>query len=104
MKREPGAWGYNWATLFLGDINTGSGPPGWWLDAKLTTLLFGKKKKKIVTKSKEVKQRYNWTESSKEGCGSKRAVLPMFLCLKRLLRYHVRFYRRFALIMQFHLC
>jgi hypothetical protein len=22
-KREPRAWGYNWATLFLGDINTG---------------------------------------------------------------------------------
>jgi hypothetical protein len=21
-KREPGAWGYNWATLSLGDINT----------------------------------------------------------------------------------
>jgi hypothetical protein len=23
-KREPSAWGYNWATLFLGDINTGT--------------------------------------------------------------------------------
>jgi hypothetical protein len=21
---EPGAWGYNWATLSLGDINTGT--------------------------------------------------------------------------------
>jgi hypothetical protein len=21
---EPGAWGYNWATLSLGDINTGA--------------------------------------------------------------------------------
>jgi hypothetical protein len=29
MKREPSAWGYNWATLFLGDINTRSGPLGW---------------------------------------------------------------------------
>jgi hypothetical protein len=30
MKREPSAWRYNWATIFLGDINTG-GPdvPGW---------------------------------------------------------------------------
>jgi hypothetical protein len=26
MKREPSAWGYNWATLFLGDINTGTWP------------------------------------------------------------------------------
>jgi hypothetical protein len=23
------AWGYNWATLFLEDINKGPGPPGW---------------------------------------------------------------------------
>jgi hypothetical protein len=22
------AWGYNWATLFVGDINRGHGPPG----------------------------------------------------------------------------
>jgi hypothetical protein len=22
-RREPSAWGYNWATLFRGDINTG---------------------------------------------------------------------------------
>jgi hypothetical protein len=29
MKREPSAWGYNWATLLLGDINTELGPPGW---------------------------------------------------------------------------
>jgi hypothetical protein len=25
-KREPSAWGYNWATLYLGDISTGSWP------------------------------------------------------------------------------
>jgi hypothetical protein len=25
-KRELGAWGYNWTTLFLGDINTGTWP------------------------------------------------------------------------------
>jgi hypothetical protein len=24
MKREPSVLGYNWATLFLGDINTGT--------------------------------------------------------------------------------
>jgi hypothetical protein len=23
-EREPGAWGYNWATMSLGDINTGT--------------------------------------------------------------------------------
>jgi hypothetical protein len=26
MKREPSARGYNWTTLFLGDINTGTWP------------------------------------------------------------------------------
>jgi hypothetical protein len=25
-KREPSAWGYNWATLLLGDLNTGTWP------------------------------------------------------------------------------
>jgi hypothetical protein len=29
MIREPSAWEYNWATLFLGNINRGPGPPGW---------------------------------------------------------------------------
>jgi hypothetical protein len=52
MKREPGAWGYNWATLFLGDINTETSPPGLGLDARLMTLLC---KKITVVKSKEVK-------------------------------------------------
>jgi hypothetical protein len=28
-EKEPGAWGYNSATPFLGDINTGTCPPGW---------------------------------------------------------------------------
>jgi hypothetical protein len=26
---ESSAWGYNSATLFLGDIKTGTGPPVW---------------------------------------------------------------------------
>jgi hypothetical protein len=28
-KKEQIARGYNWTTLFLGDINTGPGSPGW---------------------------------------------------------------------------
>lgn len=43
IKREPGAWGYNWATL-------SPGPPGWGLNTKLTTLLCAKI---TVAKSKE---------------------------------------------------
>jgi hypothetical protein len=54
MKGEPGAWGYNWATLALGDINThGPGPQGWEFDARLTTFVC--KTKNILPKSKEVK-------------------------------------------------
>jgi hypothetical protein len=47
------------------------------LDARLTTLLC----KKIVAKSKEMKTRYNLTKSSKEGCGSKGAVLPIIMMM-----------------------
>jgi hypothetical protein len=40
MEREPGAWGYNCATLSLGDIKIQtSGPPGWGLDTGLMTML-----------------------------------------------------------------
>jgi hypothetical protein len=28
-EKESNAWEFNWAILFLGDINTGPGPPGW---------------------------------------------------------------------------
>jgi hypothetical protein len=50
MKRELSAWGYNWATLLLGDINTQT----WYsrLDARLMTLHC---KKITVAKSKEVR-------------------------------------------------
>jgi hypothetical protein len=51
MKSEPGAWGYIWTTLSLGDINTEHGSPCWMLDARLTTLLF---EKITVAKSNEV--------------------------------------------------
>jgi hypothetical protein len=45
-----------------------SGPPHWRLDARLTTLLC----KNIIAKSKKVKTGCKMTESSKEGCGSKK--------------------------------
>jgi hypothetical protein len=53
MKREPGAWGYNWATLSLGDINT---------ETRSSRLGVGHKDdglalqiKNIIAKSKEMK-------------------------------------------------
>jgi hypothetical protein len=48
------------------------------LDARPTTLPC---KQIIVAKSKEVKTGCNLAESSKEGYGSKRAVLPMMMMM-----------------------
>jgi hypothetical protein len=79
-KRELVAWSRNWTNLSLEDIE-GPGLPGWRLDARLTTLLC----KKIVSKSKDMKTGSNLTEFSKEGYGSKRAVLPMMIMMKIIL-------------------
>jgi hypothetical protein len=68
--------GYNWATLSLGDIHKRSGSPGCGLDARLTTLFY---KKIIIVKSEEMKTGSNPAESSKEGYGSKRAVLSVMM-------------------------
>jgi hypothetical protein len=59
----------------LGTSTLGPALPDWGLDAWLTTLLC----KNIITKSKEIKSGCSLAESSKEGCGSKRAVLPMMM-------------------------
>jgi hypothetical protein len=46
--------------------------------ARLTTLLCDKI---TVAKSKEVKTGFNLAETSKEGYGSRRAVLPMMMLM-----------------------
>jgi hypothetical protein len=51
-NREAGAWGYNWATLSLEEINTETWSPGWGLDARLLTLL---RRRTILAKSKKIK-------------------------------------------------
>jgi hypothetical protein len=53
------------------------------LDARLTHLLC---KKITVAKSKEVKIGSNLAESSKEGYGSKRDVLPMVMLIKMAMK------------------
>jgi hypothetical protein len=73
-EKEPGAWGYNWATLSLGDKIKRPCPPGWGLDATLMTLPC---KKNIIMKSREMKTGCNLAESYKEGHGSKGAVSTM---------------------------
>lgn len=78
MKREPVVWGYNWATLALGDIQ-GSGPPGWELEARRADLLC--KHIIIIAKSKEVEPGCNLAESYKEGMPQKVAVLLLLLLL-----------------------
>jgi hypothetical protein len=52
------------------------------LDARLTTFAL---KKNIVAKSKEVKTGCNMAQSSKEDCGSKRAVLPMLIMMAMMI-------------------
>jgi hypothetical protein len=70
-KRESVAWGYNWATLFLGDINTGTSSSRLWgVDASLT-ILFCEKKEIIVGKSEKVKTGSNLAESCKKVYGLK---------------------------------
>jgi hypothetical protein len=54
MKREPGACGYNWATLSLPDINTETWSFRLWVGCKADDLAC---KKNTVAKSKEVKTR-----------------------------------------------
>jgi hypothetical protein len=56
----------------------GPGPPGWGLETRLTTLLC---KRITVVKSRDVKTGSNLAELSKEGYGSKRAVLPMMMMM-----------------------
>jgi hypothetical protein len=53
MKMKPGAWGYNWATLFLRDINTETWSSRLGVERKADNLTL--QKENIVTKSKEVK-------------------------------------------------
>jgi hypothetical protein len=60
----------HWETQIQGP---GPGPPVWGLDGKLTTTLFCEKI--IVAKYKEAKTGSDLAESSKEGYGSKSAVL-----------------------------
>jgi hypothetical protein len=43
------------------------------------------KKKNIVVKSSDVKTGCNLAESSKECCGSKRAVLPMMMMMMMMM-------------------
>jgi hypothetical protein len=47
----------------------------------------------IVTKSKEVKTGYNLTDSSKEGCGSKRDVLSMMVMIMMIWKeFEIKWY------------
>jgi hypothetical protein len=64
---ELSAWGYNWDTLLLGDINTETWSSRLVLDAKLTTLLC---KKILLRNPKKWKpDGLNLAESSKKDYG-----------------------------------
>jgi hypothetical protein len=70
---------YNWTYQSLGDINTGTWSSSSGVGRKADDLAL--QKKNIVANSKEVKTRSNLAESSKEGYGSKTAVLPTTMIL-----------------------
>jgi hypothetical protein len=53
MKMEPSARGYNWVTLFLGDINTGNWSSRLGVGSKADDLAV--QKKNAVSKSKDMK-------------------------------------------------
>jgi hypothetical protein len=59
------------------------------LDARLTTL-FCKKENITVPKCKEAKTGHNLAESSKEGYGSERAVLPMMIYYQTVAREYLQ--------------
>jgi hypothetical protein len=67
-----------YSSTFSAKIRILVDPPGWGLDARLTTLLC---KKVAVTKSKEVKTGCNLTESSKEGYGQKKGSFTIVVVL-----------------------
>jgi hypothetical protein len=59
-------------------MSLGGGPQGWGFYTRLITLLC---KKTVIAKTKEVKPGSNVVEFSKEGYGSKWAVLPMMMTM-----------------------
>jgi hypothetical protein len=74
-RRLKGNWfrgGKNWATLSLGDINTGTWSIRLAFGRKADTYIYNKKYHHEI-------QRNENPESSKEGCGVKIAVLPMMM-------------------------
>jgi hypothetical protein len=76
------AWGYNWATLSLGDINTGTGSSRLGVCARLATLLC---RKITVTKSKERNTGCNVAETSKRVYNSKSVVFSMIIMMTMMM-------------------
>jgi hypothetical protein len=87
---EPSAWGYNWDTLLLGNINTGTSSSRLGVGRKADTVLYVKKD--IVAKFKEVKTGSNLAESFKEACGSKRAALLLMMMMMMMMMTYVSTY------------
>jgi hypothetical protein len=77
-KGNPMPGGITRPLCHWGTLTQITDPPGWGLESRLTTLFC---KRNIVAKSKEVKSGCNLAVSSKEGYGSKSAVLPMMMMI-----------------------
>jgi hypothetical protein len=74
---ESGAWVYDCATLSLGDINTWAWSSRFGVGRKADNHALLKKYCCVLQRSEN--QMINLAESSKEDCGSKRAVLLMMM-------------------------
>jgi hypothetical protein len=77
-KREPGAWGRNWAIPTLGEVSTETGP------LSLTARLRNWPCKKLLLQNANKRKpdgliEMSLAESSEESYGSKRGVLSMLM-------------------------
>jgi hypothetical protein len=85
-KWNPAPEGIAGATLSLGNINTGTWSSRLGVGRKADDLVLWKN---IVAKYKEAKTGSNLAESSKEGYGSKSAVLPMMMMMMMMMMTNI---------------
>jgi hypothetical protein len=69
--------------MSLGDINTETGPPGWWLNARLKIL--PRKQNCCCEIQRSENRMTNLAESPQAGYGSKMALLPMMMMMTMMM-------------------
>jgi hypothetical protein len=77
-KREPYVWEYNWASLSLGDVNTGTWSSRLGVGYKADDLALSKK---YCYEIQRTENRINVAGHFKEGYGSRGAVFSMMMVM-----------------------